>query len=109
MILGKSVHHARFGVGIVEAVDGKYMTVTFKGESRRFLYPDAFDGYLTVDDKDAVDEIGQALALAKREKAIEAARRICETSCLSKRGSVVEGHRREWSPTPEDESEIDSL
>jgi hypothetical protein len=51
-LLNYKIQHILFGVGKVIEEDGKYITVEFKDEKRKFVYPDAFEKHiLPVDPK----------------------------------------------------------
>ena len=52
-----AVRHKKFGVGTVMKVDGKYMTVHFEGADKVFVYPDAFEKFLTLADGTICPEI----------------------------------------------------
>ncbi len=51
------VKHKSFGIGTVVAYNGKYMTVKFQSAEKVFVYPDAFEKYLTLADGSVSDEI----------------------------------------------------
>lgn len=51
------VKHKAFGVGVVVAVQGKYMTVRFDTAEKVFVYPDIFEKFLTLSDGTVSDEI----------------------------------------------------
>ena len=44
------VNHKAFGCGTVVAKQGKYLTVKFGTVQKIFVYPEAFEGYLTLAD-----------------------------------------------------------
>ena len=62
------VKHKSFGDGFVAAMNGKYMTVKFPAATKTFVYPDAFENYLTLKDGTVTDEIKADIALVKAEK-----------------------------------------
>jgi hypothetical protein len=59
------VYHKIFGTGIVEKIDEGKITVQFNGKPHMFVYPDAFEKYLTAEDSDI-----QKTALTALEKKI---------------------------------------
>ena len=59
------VKHKTFGEGLVISYNGKYMTVRFSAAQKTFVYPDAFESFLTLSDGSVSDEI---LADIKRSK-----------------------------------------
>lgn len=77
-LVGESVCHARFGRGQIVHVEPNRITVSFQepyGE-KRFIYPDAFECFLTVEDADVCAHLAQAIAhkneeLAQKERALE--------------------------------------
>ncbi len=107
MLIGRTVAHARFGDGVIVGIDGRYMTVCFASGKRRFVYPDAFSGYLVTDDPDAAEAIRQALLSAQIARELRESRRLRERECLSDKGIVISGHRRELEPM-ESDSEFDA-
>lgn len=52
-----AVRHKKFGVGTVVKTDGKYMTVHFESADKVFVYPDAFEKFLTLADGTVCSEI----------------------------------------------------
>ena len=62
------VNHKTFGLGTVVSHQGKYMTVKFDGAQKIFVYPDAFESFLTLEDGSVSDEIMIDIAAAKRAK-----------------------------------------
>ena len=94
MLIGRTVRHAAFGEGIILAIDGRCVTVRFESGEKRFVYPNAFEGYLVAEDPDVRYEIGRALGEARRLREESEKRRIHERACLSDKGSVISGYRR---------------
>ena len=63
------VKHKSFGDGVVVVSNGKYMTVKFQACEKVFVYPDAFEKYLTLKDGTISEEIAadiKATNLAKQ-------------------------------------------
>ena len=52
-----TVRHKKFGVGTIVQTDGKYMTVHFENAEKVFVYPDAFEKFLTLADGTVCPEI----------------------------------------------------
>lgn len=77
-LVGENVCHARFGRGRIVHVEPRRITVCFQepyGE-KRFIYPDAFECFLTVEDEAVCAQLAQAIAqkneeLAQKERALE--------------------------------------
>ena len=51
------VLHSSFGKGIILSKNGKYITVKFDTCQKTFVYPDAFEKFLTLADGTVSDEI----------------------------------------------------
>lgn len=49
-LLGQIVRHPTFGAGTVTSLSGNIVTVRFVQEEKNFLYPEAFSGFLTLED-----------------------------------------------------------
>ncbi len=62
------IKHKSFGNGTVVAVSGKYMTVRFGNGDKKFVYPDAFENYLTLADGSVSDEIKADIKVANEAK-----------------------------------------
>ena len=62
------VKHKSFGDGLVISNNGKYMTVRFATAQKTFVYPDAFENFLTLSDGTVSDEILADIKLAKEAK-----------------------------------------
>ena len=67
-LLNKVVFHKVFQSGIVIDVDAAYITVRFKVGEKKFMFPDAFDGFLSTEDKDLMMDIRDKMAAKKAEK-----------------------------------------
>ena len=63
------VKHKAFGLGTVVAINGKYMTVRFSDCEKNFVYPNAFEKFLTLADGSVSEDILADLALSNDEKA----------------------------------------
>lgn len=48
--LNETVKHATYGIGTVVACQGKYMKIKFANAEKTFVYPDAFEKFLTLAD-----------------------------------------------------------
>jgi hypothetical protein len=50
-IIGKKVIHSKFGIGKVSDIEEKdekqYISIAFGRETKKFVYPDAFEHFLT--------------------------------------------------------------
>ena len=48
-LLGKTVKHKKLGKGTIISLDDTYIGVSFPTKDSIFLYPDAFDSFLTLE------------------------------------------------------------
>lgn len=78
-LIGQSVQHRQFGPGVVMEVNNGFVRVGFSFGEKRFLYPDAFETFLTVED----EEIERVLGKRIREK--EAGARAKEKAAQAER------------------------
>ena len=62
------VRHKTFGVGTVILTKGQYLTVKFDTTEKVFVYPDAFERFLTLEDGSVSDEILSDLNASKLAK-----------------------------------------
>ena len=51
------VKHKAFGLGVIVASQGKYITVKFDSVTKTFVYPDIFEKFLTLADGSISDDI----------------------------------------------------
>ena len=63
-----TVRHKKFGVGTVMKVEGKYLTVHFDSAQKVFVYPDAFEKFLTLADGTVSSEILSDLQAEKNKR-----------------------------------------
>jgi len=79
-LLNLKVKHSIFGVGVITEISNNYLTVKFTSKESKFVYPDAFEKFITADDKavqaEIIEEIkNKKLAVeAQRQAAAEAHR-----------------------------------
>ena len=50
-INGQTIRHRAFGSGVITKLAAGTVTVSFAGEEKKFIYPDAFKDFLVMDDK----------------------------------------------------------
>ena len=85
------VKHKTFGDGTVISQSGKYMTVRFATAQKTFVYPDAFESFLTLADGTVSDEIKCDISLAKEEKQKIINKKNEENLRAMTRGIVIPG------------------
>ncbi len=62
------VKHSTFGVGFVVGLQGKYMKVKFATAEKTFVYPDAFEKFLTLADGTVSSDILADIAEVNKQK-----------------------------------------
>ena len=85
------VTHKTFGEGVVANRDGNYINVSFGGNIKRFVYPDAFDKFLTVEDESILSAIKVDIDASKRAKQIIIDKKNEENYRAMTRGIVIPG------------------
>ena len=85
------VTHKTFGEGIVTTREGNYINVSFGGVIKKFVYPDAFDKFLTVDDESILSAIKVDIDASKRAKQIIIDKKNEENYRAMTRGIVIPG------------------
>ena len=95
------VSHKTFGKGVILSVSGKYFTVKFDVAQKTFVYPDAFENFLTLSDGTVSDEILLDIkgVKAERQRIIDA--KNAEDERAKKMGTVIPG--KEMPTDNEDE------
>ena len=89
--LNETVKHATFGIGTVVDCQGKYMRVKFKTAEKTFVYPDAFEKFLTLENGTVSEEILADIAEVKRQKQIIEAKKTEEQIHTMTHGIVIPG------------------
>ncbi len=69
-LIGQTVKHRAFGSGVIEDLSGNVITVNFKKGDKKFIYPDAFQNFLKLDDAESSAKINSIMDA--REKRIQA-------------------------------------
>lgn len=95
MLIGKTVWHKSFGQGRIVGVDKAYLMIRFSDKERRFVFPLAFEGYLSTDDPDLKGEIEKAILSFRAEREKREAKEKKERAQISRSGSVIPGRRIE--------------
>lgn len=63
------VKHKTFGIGTVTFSDGRYIKVKFENAEKSFVYPDAFEKFLTLADGTVTEQILADIEVANERKA----------------------------------------
>lgn len=61
-LVGAAVRHRSFGSGVIEGLNRDVLTVSFSQGRKKFIFPDAFEQFLRVEDKDVNSELERFLA-----------------------------------------------
>lgn len=85
------VNHKSFGNGVVTAVNGKYMTVKFAAAQKIFVYPDAFESFLTLADGTVSPQIESDLQASREAKQEILDKKNEENLRAMTRGIVIPG------------------
>ena len=97
------VTHKTFGEGLVTNHEGNYINVSFGGAVKKFVYPDAFDKFLTVDDESVLAAIKVDIDASKRAKQIIIDKKNEENYRAMTRGIVIPGKEANSESDNEDE------
>lgn len=73
------VKHKVFGEGTVKSVTDGYIEIDFNGEIKKFVFPKAFEGFLTTDDEELLQKIASAKEKADQEAKAAAQKRVVAT------------------------------
>lgn len=65
---GVSVDHKTFGEGIIKQYDENYLVISFSQGEKKFVYPDAFESFISVDDGNVAEFINLEIVKKKRNK-----------------------------------------
>lgn len=85
------IKHKTFGDGTVTSMDGKYITASFGSFEKKFVYPDAFENFLTLSDGTVNDEILEDIKKVKMAKQIIIDKKIEENQRAMTHGIVIPG------------------
>jgi hypothetical protein len=85
------IKHKTFGEGTVKSMDGKYITASFGSLEKKFVYPDAFENFLTLADGTVSDEILEDIKNAKTAKQIIIDKKNEENRRAMTHGIVIPG------------------
>ena len=95
------VMHKTFGLGTIISIDGKYIRVKFDSVEKNFVYPDAFEKFLTLADGSVSEDIEADLKVTNEQKARILAAKQEENMRSMTHGIVIPG--KEGTTESEDE------
>ena len=81
----RKVKHKAFGEGIVQSITDGYIEVDFSGQVKKFMFPKAFEGFLTTEDEELLQKVAIAKEKADQEAKAAAERKIVTATPISKR------------------------
>ena len=85
------IKHKTFGEGTVRYMDGKYLTASFGSVEKKFVYPDAFENFLTLADGTVCQEILEDIKNAKMAKQVIIDKKNEENRRAMTHGIVIPG------------------
>ena len=97
------VLHKSFGAGTITEVKGKYLTIKFASAQKIFVYPDAFEHFLTLADGTLPEEISNDLEQSRAAKQRIADAKLAENRHAMDHGIVIPG-KEIVAETKDDES-----
>ncbi len=103
-----AVVHKKFGQGTINAHQGKYITVKFDSCEKIFVYPDAFESFLTLIDGSISDEIISDINSAKIAKQAIIDKKNEENLRAMTKGIVIPGKENLNSEFDDDENHYKS-
>ena len=98
------VLHGTFGKGVVLSKNDKYMTVKFDTCQKIFVYPDAFEKFLTLADGTVSDEIKVDIARANDRKQMIINKKNEENVRSMTHGIVIPGKENAQLDADDEES-----
>ena len=98
------VNHKKFGKGVVVSSQGKYMTVKFSTAEKIFVYPDAFESFLTLADGSVPEEIVADINSSKLAKQKILDKKNEENMRAMTRGIVIPGKETDHTDGEEEEN-----
>src|SRR5690606_25669539 len=61
-------NHKTFGEGIIKQYDENYLVISFSQGEKKFVYPDAFESFISVNDSNIAQFINLEIEKKKRNK-----------------------------------------
>ncbi len=102
------VNHKSFGKGVVIFQQGKYITVQFDAVKKVFVYPDAFETFLTLADGTVPNEIVVDIEASKRERQAIIDRKNEENLRAMTKGIVIPGKEGALNEIDEEDNQYKS-
>lgn len=67
-LIDKQVTHKSFGTGTIVEHNDSYININFKSGNKRFIFPDAFESYLTIKNRASNDLIKEMIEKKEKEQ-----------------------------------------
>ena len=67
-IIGEKVIHSKFGEGVIVKQETSYIHVKFDVEVKKFSYPQCFEKFLKLQDKDVAAQISEIIIKQERKE-----------------------------------------
>lgn len=67
-LLHEEITHKVFGEGDIVAQDESFITIEFKDEVKKFVYPDAFGKYITLKNRETAESLKKVITQLEQEK-----------------------------------------
>ena len=99
------VNHKSFGKGIVISQQGKYITVQFNTVKKVFVYPDAFETFLTLADGTVPNTIAVDIEDSRRVRQAIIDKKNEENIRAMTKGIVIPGKEGAMNDTDEEENQ----
>lgn len=87
----ETVKHTTYGIGTIVACQGKYMKIKFANVEKTFVYPDAFEKFLTLADGTVSSDILADIERINAEKREFLAKKTEERIHTMTHGIVIPG------------------
>lgn len=99
-LIDKQVMHKSFGKGNIIEQDDKFITISFKTESKKFIYPDAFGKHLTLEDRDAAQSLKKVITKIEveqekqeKQREEEKAQKLLEQQRVEEHKKLMKNHK----------------
>ena len=102
------VKHKSFGMGVVVDKNGKYLTVKFANAEKKFVYPDAFESFLTLADGTVSEEIKNDLYAVNLAKQAILNKKNEENLRAMTKGIVIPGKENSANEGEDEEGRLKS-
>ncbi len=77
------VKHKTFGEGTVKSISGGYIEIDFSGQVKKFMFPKAFEAFLTTEDEELLKKIAEEKEKADKEAKAAAAKKAAVATPIS--------------------------